>query len=113
MSKRPKDWRERKAQRQKYWSLSQGFRFGRKLADWGGFEEGDPRAQLPPLPQTERDSEDADMQEAIRRSLIDAQGKSSRLFLFIYHSLLSVTFQRNRHLNFHCILVTSHLLATI
>ena len=37
---RPADWRERMRQRQKYWSLSQGFRFGRKLADWGG-REGD------------------------------------------------------------------------
>lgn len=68
-SKRPKDWRERKAQRQKYWSLSQGFRFGRKLGDWGG---PDPRPQPPP---SERDAEDADMQEAIRRSLLETRGE--------------------------------------
>ena len=78
---RPADWRERMRQRQKYWSLSQGFRFGRKLADWGregdddGFEGGEAGAgvagsQVPPGAE----GEDAHLQEAIRRSLMDATG---------------------------------------
>ncbi len=76
-TKRPADWRERKAQRQKYWSLSQGFRFGRKLADWGGLdgdtgEEGDGGS----VPGVD-DTEDAQMQEAIRRSILDAPGRLS------------------------------------
>ena len=33
-------WRERAAQRQRYWSLSHGFQRGRALADWGKEEGG-------------------------------------------------------------------------
>ncbi|KAK9830500.1 hypothetical protein WJX72_012105 [[Myrmecia] bisecta] len=58
-------WRERAAQRQKYWSLSHGFQFGRKLADWG---KPDASAKM-----TSAELEDAEMQEAIQRSLADAQ----------------------------------------
>jgi hypothetical protein len=36
---RHKSWRERMAQRQKYWSLSHGFKGGRKLAEWGSSEQ--------------------------------------------------------------------------
>lgn len=32
-------WKERMKQRQKYWSLSHGFKFGRKLADWSKSDE--------------------------------------------------------------------------
>ena len=78
---RPADWRERMRQRQKYWSLSQGFRFGRKLADWGregdddvqeGGEAGAGGAGSQAPPGAE--GEDAHLQEAIRRSLVDAAG---------------------------------------
>ena len=57
-----------------------GFRFGRKLADWGrddGDEESGFSAAAGPggagVPAS-ADGEDAEMQEAIRRSLMDAQG---------------------------------------
>lgn len=69
--KKPKDWRERKAQRQKYWSLSQGFRFGRKLAEWG---EEPPARPLSGQPSSREGDEDVEMQEAIRRSLKEAPG---------------------------------------
>ena len=84
-SKRPADWRERKAQRQKYWSLSQGFRFGRKLADWGGLDDnvdGDEDAGRDAAPAAaDTGTEDAQMQEAIRRSLLDASGDYSTCHL--------------------------------
>lgn len=67
--KKPKDWRERKAQRQKYWSVSQGFKFGRKLAEWG--EEPPAR---PSRTGNEDGEEDGEVQEAIRLSLMDAKG---------------------------------------
>ena len=81
-NQRPADWRERKAQRQKYWSLSQGFRFGRKLADWGGLDDdgdgendGDGRnIGAAAAAAADAGTEDAQMQEAIRRSLLDATG---------------------------------------
>ena len=56
-------------QRQKYWSLSHGFQFGRKLGDWGE----DKRRSRPP-PAGEAEAEDAELQEAIRRSLAPARG---------------------------------------
>ena len=56
-------------QRQKFWSLSHGFQFGRKLGDWGQEERKGkaPRA-------AEAEAEDAELQEAIRRSLRPAGG---------------------------------------
>ena len=69
--KKPKDWRERKAQRQRHWSVSQGFRFGRKLGEWG--EEPASRGAAGGREGADGD-EDAQMQEAIRRSLVDATG---------------------------------------
>ena len=69
--KKPRDWRERKAQRQKYWSVSQGFRFGRKLGEWG--EEPTSRGAAGRRESADGD-EDAQMQEAIRRSLVVATG---------------------------------------
>lgn len=92
-------WRERAARRQKYWSLSHGFRMGKKLAQWGeqGDEEGEAQVQVqgPPgrspikspggtksikIAGGDRspvhgggdivdEDEDAQLQEAIRRSL--------------------------------------------
>ena len=38
-SKGAKNWRERAANRQKYWSRMTGFQFGRKLGDWGKDED--------------------------------------------------------------------------
>ncbi len=56
-------------QRQKFWSLSHGFQFGRKLGDWG---QEDRKAKAP---QTEAgEAENAELQEAIRRSLQPAGG---------------------------------------
>ena len=73
-SKKPQDWRERKAQRQKYWSVSQGFRFGRKLAEWGEDAPARPRsAHVAGLDG----EEDADVQEAIRQSLMSSQGAAT------------------------------------
>ena len=69
--KKPKDWRERKAQRQKYWSQSQGFRFGRKLGEWG---EEPPARPLSGHTGSKDGDEDVEMQEAIRRSLMDTPG---------------------------------------
>ena len=73
-SKKPQDWRERKAQRQKYWSVSQGFRFGRKLAEWG--EEAPARPRSTHIASHDGE-EDADVQEAIRRSLMNSQGAAT------------------------------------
>lgn len=73
-SKKPQDWRERKAQRQKYWSVSQGFRFGRKLAEWGEDAPARPRSAHVAGHDGE---EDADVQEAIRQSLMSSQGALS------------------------------------
>ena len=72
--KKPKDWKERKAQRQKYWSVSQGFRFGRKLEEWG---EDPPARPTSGRTGSKDGDEDAEMQEAIRRSLTDAPGQHS------------------------------------
>lgn len=49
----PQHWRQRAAQRQKYWSLSHGFQMGRKLAAWGEGEpeEGPPEAEEGPEPE--------------------------------------------------------------
>ena len=69
--KKPKDWKERKAQRQKYWSVSQGFRFGRKLGEWG--EEPPARPPSGNIGSKDGD-EDMEMQEAIRRSLMETSG---------------------------------------
>lgn len=69
--RKPKDWRERKAQRQKYWSVSQGFRFGRKLGEWG---EDPPSRPLSGHTGSKDGDEDAEMQEAIRRSLMETSG---------------------------------------
>ena len=73
-SKKPQDWRERKAQRQKYWSVSQGFRFGRKLAEWGEDAPARPRSAHV---ASHDDEEDADVQEAIRQSLMRSQGAAT------------------------------------
>ncbi|KAL4441195.1 hypothetical protein ABPG77_011432 [Micractinium sp. CCAP 211/92] len=95
----PQHWRQRAAQRQKYWSLSHGFQMGRKLAAWGEGEpeEGPPEAEEGPEPgagaaadgatpaprkgligrsppsrspvKPVPEDEDGQLQEAIRRSL--------------------------------------------
>lgn len=91
VTKRPADWRERKAQRQKYWSMSQGFRFGRKLGDWGRGDEGDSGDERA---AADGDTEDAQMQEAIRRSLLDAAGDICSQLLSAW-SLLGRAFRRD------------------
>ncbi|KAL4452206.1 hypothetical protein ABPG75_007868 [Micractinium tetrahymenae] len=98
----PQHWRQRAAQRQKYWSLSHGFQMGRKLATWGegdaeeGGEPGPPAAdggaadggggttpgarkgligRSPPSRSPLKpvpEDEDGQLQEAIRRSLEDS-----------------------------------------
>jgi 5'-3' exonuclease len=72
-------WRARAARRQRFWSMSHGFQLGRKLGDW---EAGDvPAARLAGGAgagggggggDVAGDGEDAQLQEAIRRSLADA-----------------------------------------
>lgn len=69
-------WRERMKQRQKFWSLSHGFQFGRKLGDWG---QGERRGKAPRT--AEGEAEDAELQEAIRRSLRPMGGAHSLLAL--------------------------------
>lgn len=70
-------WRERAARRQKYWSLSHGFQMGRKLAQWGENEGEYPqqKGQSPPKDSSAgggvNEDEDSQLQEAIRRSLIN------------------------------------------
>lgn len=71
VTKKPSDWRERMKQRQKFWSHSTGFKFGRKLADWGrdgGGDGGggDGKDSVSP--------EDKEVQRAIALSLQDIQG---------------------------------------
>lgn len=63
-------WRERMARRHKYWSLSHGFQRGKKLGDWG--KEGEESPEEDPEKSARvvgADEEDAQLQEAIRRSL--------------------------------------------
>ena len=72
LTKRPRDWRERMAQRQKFWSMSHGFQFGRKLADWG---KGDSRDEVKPSEAAEGvGPEEAELQRAIELSLREAAG---------------------------------------
>ena len=77
VTKKPENWRERMRQRQKFWSHSTGFKFGRKLADWGKDEgKGQPR------PSAEAEikrgkSEDEDIQRAIALSLGEYEGGSA------------------------------------
>eukprot|EP00803_Ostreobium_quekettii_P004915 evm.model.scf_615.3 EVM.evm.TU.scf_615.3 scf_615:20234-34220(+) len=70
----PSSWRERAAQRQKYWSLSHGFRFGRKLAQWGQHDAGegdgvDQDQSDDGIQPHNLEEEDEQLQEAIRQSL--------------------------------------------
>ncbi|GMH40145.1 hypothetical protein BSKO_08049 [Bryopsis sp. KO-2023] len=63
--------------RQKFWSLSHGFKMGRSLGQWGvdeGHEEE--QGELEGNDKAKFDSEDAQLQEALRRSIQDATGKS-------------------------------------
>ncbi|KAK9861414.1 hypothetical protein WJX84_011927 [Apatococcus fuscideae] len=69
---KPLHWRERAAQRQKYWSLSHGFQFGRKLGDWGKDDQNEDVAAVAEAAE----AEDEELQEAIRQSLISG-GKPS------------------------------------
>eukprot|EP00884_Botryococcus_braunii_P002641 jgi/Botrbrau1/12378/Bobra.0084s0003.2 len=62
-------WKERMKQRQKYWSLSHGFKFGRKLADWSKSDDQEEMRVVREAAGLEE--EEADLQEAIRRSLHD------------------------------------------
>ncbi|KAK9826114.1 hypothetical protein WJX81_004563 [Elliptochloris bilobata] len=71
-AKRGPAWRERMKQRQKFWSLSHGFQFGRKLGDWG---QEDRKGKAPRAEEAE--AEDAELQEAIRRSLRPASESGS------------------------------------
>ena len=76
-SKKPQDWRERKAQRQKYWSVSQGFRFGRKLAEWG--EDAPARPRLAHVAGNDG-VEDADVSDQHQRQLRCEKGMSCRFW---------------------------------
>ena len=78
LTKKPSHWRERMQQRQKFWSHSTGFKFGRKLADWGkdgSQEHGEESAKLGTTP------EDEEVQRAIALSLEDLGGNPIQAFL--------------------------------
>ena len=89
-------WPARARERQKYWSLSHGFRMGRKLGDWTEGEEGveggegeggaaggarppssRPRTAQGTAPGAEHDS-DAEIQAAIAAGLAEVPGGASR-----------------------------------
>ncbi|KAK9819017.1 hypothetical protein WJX74_004467 [Apatococcus lobatus] len=71
---KPLHWRERARQRQKYWSLSHGFQFGRKLGDWGKDDENEDVAAIVHAAE----AEDEELQEAIRQSLVEPGGGSPK-----------------------------------
>jgi hypothetical protein len=74
LTKQPSDWRERMKQRQKFWSHSTGFKFGRKLADWGkdGFQK--PGSQAEAGGKEPTTAEEAEFQKAIALSLQESGG---------------------------------------
>lgn len=76
VTKKPSDWRERMKQRQKFWSHSTGFKFGRKLADWGkdNAKEGSNEEGGDSL-----SPEDKEIQRAIALSLQDIDGARCNL----------------------------------
>ena len=70
----PEHWRDRMHARQKYWSLSHGFQFGRKLADWGkgnAHQQDQETADRASAAAAGDYEEDQEVQEAIRRSLCE------------------------------------------
>ncbi|KAL0021716.1 hypothetical protein WJX79_006455 [Trebouxia sp. C0005] len=69
-----RNWRERATHRQKYWSRMTGFQFGRKLGDWGKDEDPEAKASKE-LRASE--VEDAELQQAIARSLQDTKQGAS------------------------------------
>ena len=88
-------WRDRARERQQFWSLSHGFRMGRKLGDWekegGGGEAREvtptalspspPRRSSTPTPHKRRadEEEQAALQAAIAASLVDRGGDTVRV----------------------------------
>ena len=80
LTKKPSDWRERMKQRQKFWSHSTGFKFGRKLADWGKdapHDRGSGEAS-----QSGMTPEEEEIQRAIALSLEDIGGIFFKSSLF-------------------------------
>ncbi|GAB4814523.1 hypothetical protein N2152v2_001569 [Parachlorella kessleri] len=66
---RKRHWRERAAQRQRFWSLSHGFQRGRALADWGKEDEPAGRGEHGRDGTAEVREDDEEFQRAIQLSL--------------------------------------------
>ena len=73
------DERPATLQKNKFWSLTHGFKFGRKLGDWEKLDtEAEAEAVLQTLPAASLDdADDERLQEAIRQSLCFSQGAES------------------------------------
>lgn len=69
--KKPAHWRERMAQRQKFWSHATGFKMGRKLADWGKEKDHPSEGSLPNTHSAIHLDEQDQIQQAIALSLVD------------------------------------------
>ncbi|UPQ98789.1 XPG/Rad2 endonuclease [Chloropicon primus] len=65
----PVHWRQRAAERQKFWSRTHGFQMGRKLGDWS---EQDKKAK--PQGPSGKDIENFELERAIEMSLKDSKG---------------------------------------
>jgi len=93
-TKKPEHWRERMEQRQRFWSRTHGFQFGRKLGDWSEAEKRQPMQRQMPhgsaividgeeeygveeLTAEEQEDDDA-LQHAIQASLQAAGAGSSQ-----------------------------------
>lgn len=78
----PKDWRERKAQRQQHWSRLHGFKFGRKIGDWSKQDEEDAAAEAAAAASAHggdfNEEDDAEFQAALLQSLGQGSGEIGR-----------------------------------
>ena len=66
----PVHWRQRAAERQKFWSRTHGFQMGRKLGDWSGEQnkEGDEEGSDKPKGPSGKEIEDFELARAIKLS---------------------------------------------
>ena len=77
--KKPDHWRERMAQRQKFWSHATGFKMGRKLADWGRDKKGTASGSMPESEDVVDLDEDDQIKQAIALSLAQDQDSEGAL----------------------------------
>lgn len=75
MCRKAENWREAMQQRQKFWSRTHGFQFGRKLGDWSLADRAgsEPHQSGGPHDFVDlrdgSDSDDAELQQAIHDSM--------------------------------------------